>query len=340
MKIFSSITFVVFLLILSGCTKTQPINDNNDNNDDDNHNDTTVVEQNDGFIVVGRILGDFVQSHYFDIDNDILIPFGSLTSRDGVWNANRDSVYFNYGGLGEGIWTAPIDSETPEPTLIYDSPYPENEILKIPSGFIFKITDSPTTLMFWDGENLDTAFVGTFGMCSKLRISPDSSLFAFYQYGIEQRIYIIEIADTTPWDTLCTLPGRTYSWLDYDPDKIFTASDDGGIIYTIRGERDSTSVSLPQSGYSDVAAKDFEIFGLFGVGDSTEIWILPANLYIQRKICSIYGTPKAFDVSPFDNIIAVAVNQGDFEYIYKVNIDNGSTENILIANFITGIRWK
>jgi len=332
------IIFIFMFMIFFGCTKK--VTDDDNNGDDDNHNDTTVVEQNRGFIVVGRILGDYVQSHYFDIDNGLIIPFGSLTSRGGVWNATRDSVYFNYGGLGEGIWTVPLDSQTCEPVLIYDSTYPENEILKIPQGFVFKAGDSPTLLMLWDGENLDTAFIGTYGICSNLRISPDSSLFAFYQWGIDQKIFIVEIADTTPWDTLCTVLGRTYSWLDYDRDKIFTATDDGGTIYTIRGERDSTLVSLPQSGFSGIVAKDFQLLAMFGVGDSTEVWILPANLYIQRRICSLDGTPIAFDVSPFDDIIAVAVHRDDWEHIIKVNIDDYSTEDILIANFISEIRWQ
>jgi len=337
------IFFAIFVLIMIiSCDNGTNENDvPDDHNNNDNHdNDTTEVIENSGFLFAGRVIGDFVQSHYYDIENDLIIPFGNQTSRDMVWNPTRDSVYFNYGGLGQGIWTLALEMPEMEPMLIYDSPYSEYEIMRTTQRFVFNAVSGAITLMSWDGANLDTAFYGSSGIVENFRISNDSTMFAFQYWGLQRKIYIVEILDTIPWDTLCTIAGEYYCWLDYDDDKIFVATAENGYIYSIREDADTVFVPMPQSGLKDVMNKDFQLFGVFSAGDSTEVWILEANYYIARKICSIYGNPISADISPFQEIIVVAVDRGSWDYMVKVNIDTGSKTEIAMGNTISKIRWK
>ena len=346
-KYILALFFAVIVLVGMGCSESQPptTEQSNSNQDDDNNPnpppETTYI--NDGFIVVGNFLGDVLQTHYYDIHRDLLFRFGFRVSRDGVFSADRDSVYFNYGGVGEGIWAAYLDtSDCIEPVLIYDSPNEELNLCSTPLGIVFNSESSEGTFMLWTGatEVGPVASLGA-GMVRAVRICPkDSTKIAAEFWGFERRVFVFAISDTAPWDTIRSFEGDLFAWFDIDSERIVAGNSEHLFIHHLYGERDSTEIPLPEANLVGVATDGLRVIGIFNAGGSTDIYVLEANYYIERKIASIEGNPITADISPFDHIMAVATSREGYDYVTLVDLDSGEANDVLVGNAITYVRWK
>ncbi len=319
-----SLFAIAILLFMNGCGS--------------NGGDEPVVEPKTGFLISGQIYNIFVQSNYANIENDLMQSFGSLASFNLEWSANRDSAFFNYETEGNGIWAVSLDDF--EPVLLYDSEYSEENIIRIPDGFVFKTSDLPVTIMRWDDIFLETVFIGDAGYSERYRISPDNSAFAFYLTGLAQQIHIVEIKDAAPWNEIAAIPGRIFSWLDTDPVKIVIGDGSYATIYNINNLADSIPIALSQSGLMQLAAIDTTVYGVFYANDSSYIRTLTANDDSSIFICAVEGYPIDFDSSPFDSLLVLAVSRSDWDYLIVINLDGVEIREILPATSIREVRWR
>ena len=319
-----SLFTIAILLFINGCGS--------------NGSDEPVVDSKTGFLISGQIYNFYVQSYYFNIENDLTQSFGSQASYYLEWSANRDSAFFNYETEGNGIWAVSLDDF--EPVLLYDSEYSENNIIRIPDGFIFKTSDLPVTIMRWDDIFLETVFIGDAGYSERYRISPDNSAFAFYLTGLAQQIHVVEIKDTAPWNEIAAIPGRLFSWLDTNPGKIIIGDGSYATIHNIHDLSDSTQIVLPQSGLMGLAVCDTTIYGVFYANDSSYIRTLTTNGGSSTLICAIEGYPIDFDSSPFDNLLVLAVSRSNMDYLIIIDLDTVEIREVLSATSIREVRWR
>ncbi len=341
------VVFLAVILMLAGCeNSTSPSSPAENESEPDTSTsppETTASGQISGFIVVGNFWGTGIQTCYYDLERDILFKFGTEMSRDGVFSPGRDSVYFNYGDIGEGIWVCPIDSLTQvEPILVYNDPYQsELNLCRVPGGIIFNTEPFNGTFMMWDGtQPVNPDFSCGSGMVISTRVCPaDSNLVAVEFWGLKHRTWIVDIS-STPWDTLRTVPGDFFAWFDIDATVIVAGDRERLFIHQIYGSRDSVEIPLPREGLFGVATDGLRVFGVFACGDSTEIWLLEANTYTQRLVSVVPGNPTSFDISPFESKMAVATSRGEWDYVSIIDLDSGTQNDVLMGNTITRVRWK
>ena len=339
---------IAILVLFVGCenpsTSVQQDESTSSENTPTSPPDTSERTTHNGIIVVGNLLGNGIQTGYYFIDKDLFVVFGSDISRDGVFSPNRDSVYFNYGGLGNGIWACPIDTvPNLEPILVYDSPYmDEFNLCRVPEGIVFNIGQYDGTFMLFNGDTcLGPGFSCGTGAVISVRVCPaDSSLIAVEFWGVDHRTWIFQVTGSETWDTLRTFEGDFFAWFDLDPSRIVVGNSTSAFVHQLYGDRDSVEIPLPTTNLRGLLTSGLKVIGIFAPADSTEIWTLEANDYIARKITTVEGFPLSFDSSPFAAQIVLATNRGEWKYVTIVDLDSGEKRDVLIGTAISRVRWK